>query len=166
MADQEQINALEVAITNEMQERKFYLRHAQMAKNPLGRAMFEQIADDELEHYRRLKQLEASWKTDEGFPETVPAKIKDSDLRKTMRDLLEETDALPETDDDELEALRTAMDFEARGVAFYTKLRDSVTDLKEKAFFDLLAHMEQEHYFALKKTKDYLTDPSAWFKQA
>ena len=166
MTDHEQTNALEVAITNEMRERKFYLKHAQMAKNPLGRAMFEQIADDELEHYHMLKQIEASWKTNDSFPETVPAKIKGTDVKRILKDLLEATDGLPETDDSELEALRTAMDFEASGVALYTRLRDLVADPKEKAFFNLLAQMEQEHYLALKKTKDYLTDPSAWFEKA
>ena len=164
MADQEQLRALEVAITNELKERKFYLRHAQVAKNPLGRAMFEQIAEDELAHYKQLKQLEASWTTDESLPESIPAKLKGSDLKKTLNDLLKATDALPQTDHDELEALQTAMDFEAKGIAFYKRLRDLVSDPKEKAFFDLLAHMEQEHYFALKKTRDFLMNPETWFE--
>ena len=164
MTDNERIDALEMAMTNEMRERKFYLKHAQMSKNPLRRAIFEQIADDELEHYNMLKQLEASWQTDDSFPETVPSTIKGTDLKKTLKDLLKETDELPETQDGELEALRTAIDFESKGVAFYIRLRDSVTDPKEKAFFNLLAQMEQEHYLALKKTKDYLTNPEAWFK--
>jgi rubrerythrin len=78
--------------------------------------------------------------------------------------LLRQTDELPETDDGELEALRAAIDFEVKGIAFYTQLGDLVADPKEKAFFNLLAQMEQEHFLALKKTKDYLANPKAWLK--
>ena len=51
------LNALETALNNEMRERAFYLRHAARTKNPVGRAMFQQIGDEEIEHYERLKEL-------------------------------------------------------------------------------------------------------------
>jgi rubrerythrin len=35
----EKINALELALTNEMNEREFYLRHAERTRNELGRTM-------------------------------------------------------------------------------------------------------------------------------
>ena len=165
MVDKELVNALEVAIANEMRERKFYLKHAERAKNPLGKAMFRQIADDELVHYKKLRELETGWKTDENLPETIPAKIQGADLRDTLKHMINDLDALPQTDDDELEALQRAMDFEAKGAAYYAELRDAVTDPKEKAFFNLLATMEQEHFLVLQETKRYLTDPSKWFQK-
>ncbi len=60
-------------------------------------------------------------------------------IRKTLKNLVDEIDTLPITDENALQAIRTAMAFEARGVARYTKLRDLVTDPKEKTFFGLLA---------------------------
>ena len=61
MNEKERLNALEVALNNEMREREFYLKNAKRSKNPLGKAMFQQIGDDELEHYERLKQLHQKW---------------------------------------------------------------------------------------------------------
>ena len=61
MDEQERLNALDVALNNEMREREFYLNNARRTKNEVGRAMFQQIADEELEHYERLKQLHETW---------------------------------------------------------------------------------------------------------
>jgi rubrerythrin len=33
------------------------MKHAQRTKNPIGKAMFQQIGDEELGHYERLKEL-------------------------------------------------------------------------------------------------------------
>ena len=71
MADKGRLNALEVALNNETKERKFYLKHAERTSHPLGKLMFQQIADDELEHYERLKQLHEKWEKGGQWPETL-----------------------------------------------------------------------------------------------
>jgi rubrerythrin len=48
MKKEERLNALEVALANEMREREFYHKNAERCRNPLGKSMFKQIADDEL----------------------------------------------------------------------------------------------------------------------
>jgi len=163
MKEEKRLNALEVALNNEMRERAFYLKHAQRTKNPVGKAMFRQIADEELEHYERLKELHDKWKKEEMWPETVPLKVKDTVVKNVLLDLMKAADKTPERDDDDLKAIQTAIDFEAAGEAFYAKLRDEVTDSREKAFFDLLSKIEHEHYLSLKETEEYLTDPASWF---
>lgn len=60
-----------------MRERGFYLKSAKRTKNPLGRAMFQQIGDEDLEHYVRLKQLHKK----------VCHATKEEELLKEMRDL-------------------------------------------------------------------------------
>jgi rubrerythrin len=165
MDQQERLNALDVAITNEMRERKFYLKCAERTTNPLGRAMFQQIADDELEHYRRLKELQEKRSSEEGLPDTVPLKVRDTNLKHILKDVIDNMDKLSQVADDELEAVRTAIDFEAKGAAYYAKLRDEVTDPKEKAFFDLLANMEHQHYLILKETEAYFTNPDSWLAE-
>ena len=62
MKKEERLNALEVALTNEQREREFYLKSAERCRNKLGISMFKQIADDELEHYERLKEIHARWR--------------------------------------------------------------------------------------------------------
>jgi rubrerythrin len=163
MKEKERLNALEVALNNEKRERAFYLKHADRTKNPVGKAMFRQIADEELEHYERLKELHEKWEKDELWPQTVPLKVKETEVKHILLDLVKAAGKTPQKDDDDLKAIQTAIDFEAIGEAFYAKLCDEVSDPKEKAFFDLLSKIEHEHYLSLKETEEYLTDPVSWF---
>lgn len=165
MNEKERLNALEVALNNEMREREFYLRNAERTKNPLGKAMFMQIGDDELEHYERLKQLHQKWTKQEKWPETVPLKVKDTVVKDILSGFTKKVDKSSKGDADDLEAVRIAIDFEAKGVKYYAELRDSVTDPKERQFFDLLSKIENEHYLSLKDTEEYFIDPQAWYRK-
>jgi rubrerythrin len=163
--EKERLNALEVALNNEMREREFYYKNASRTKNPLGKKMFQQIGDDELEHYERLKQLHQKWIKQEKWPETVPLKVKDTIVKDILAQFLNKVDET-KGDSDDLTAVRTALDFEAKGAKFYAEIRDSVTNPKEKEFFDLLSKMENEHYLSLKDTEEYFVDPVSWYRKA
>jgi len=163
MDEKENLNALEVALDNEMGEREFYLKNAERTKNPIGKAMFNQIADEELEHYERLKELHERWRKNEKWPETIPLKVKDTIVKDVLKDSVQNVDTMPEKDDDDLKAIQTAIDFEAKGASRYAKLREDVSNPQEKEFFNLLANIEHEHYLSLKDTEEYLTDPASWY---
>ncbi len=165
---EERLNALEIALNNEMNEHKFYETHAERTQNPDGRAMFTGIAGEELEHYERLKQLSEIWKSKGTWPETVPLKVKNTEVRSIFFNSARATAGNPEAsgDQDDLQAIRTAIEFEAKGAAFYARLRDQSTDPKEKAFFGLLATVEHEHFASLKDTEEFFTHPAAWFQKA
>jgi len=166
MGEHERLNAVEVALGNEMREREFYLKHAQRTRNQVGKAMFQQIADEELEHYERLKELHERWEKSEKWPETVPLRVKDTIVKDVLKDMVAKVDEAPEKDDDDLQAIRTALEFEAKGAAHYARLRDEVSDPKEKDFFALLSRIENEHYVSLRDTEEYLTDPASWYTKA
>jgi rubrerythrin len=165
MDEKDRLNALEVALNNEMREREFYLRNAERTKNPLGKKVFQQIGDEELEHYERLKQLHERWEKQEKWPETVPLKVKDTVVKDILVDLVQNVTEAPAGEDDDLEAVRTVIDFEAKGTKHYADLRDTVSDPREKAFFDLLSGIENEHYLSLKDTEEYFTDPASWYRK-
>jgi rubrerythrin len=164
MDEKGRLNALEVALNNETREREFYLKNAKRTENALGKRMFQQIGDDELEHYERLKQLHQKWSKQEKWPETIPLKVKDTVVKDILLDFVKKVDITAKGDADDLEAVRTALDFEAKGAKFYAELRDSVSDPKEKQFFDLLSKMENEHYLSLKDTEEYFIDPVSWYR--
>ncbi len=163
--EKDRLNALEVALNNETREREFYLKHAKRTKNALGKRMFKQIGDDELEHYERLKQLHQKWAKQEKWPETVPLQVRDTIVKDVLLEFVKKVDQTAKADSDDLEAVRTAIDFEAKGAKFYAELRDSVTNPKEKQFFDLLSKMENEHYVSLKDTEEYFIDPASWYQK-
>jgi len=52
-----------------------------------------------------------------------------------------------------------------QGVTHYADLRDSVSDPKEKAFFDLLSRCENEHYLSFKDTEEYFIDAASWYRK-
>jgi len=164
MEQKDRLNALEVALKNEAQEREFYLLQAERTNNPLGKAMFKEIANDELEHHQRLQELHKAWKTEGKWPETVPLQVKHTNVKDILQKMVSKTAKLPAGDDDDLKAVRTAIDFEAKGVEFYGSLRDSVKNTLEKKFFDLLVSIENEHYLSLKETEEFLIDPASWYR--
>jgi len=166
MNDKERISALEVALNNELREREFYLKNAQRTKNALGKNMFQRIGDEELEHYQRLKQLHEKWEKQEKWPGTLPLKVGGTIVKDVLKDFLKKADEAKEGDDDDLKAVRTAIEFEAKGAKFYADLRDAVSDPKEKVFFDLLSTIENEHYLSLKDTEEYFIDPQSWYRKA
>jgi rubrerythrin len=161
--DKQRLDTLETALKNEMNEREFYLKHARRTRNPVGKAMFNEIADDELEHYKRLKDLHEKWEKNHKWPETVPLTVKQTNVKTLLRDLIKKVDEMPEADDDDLMAIDEAVKFEAKGAELYEALSDASSDPREKAFFALMAGMEREHYLSLKDTEEYLKDPASWF---
>lgn len=163
MEEKQRLDAIVLALNNEMSEREFYLKHAQRTGNPLGKAMFSLIADDELEHYQRLKALHEKWVKNDAWPETVPLTVKKTNLKTALNEVISAVDKMPVADTDDLEAISTASEFESRGIELYTRLSTASQDPREKAFFALLAGMEREHFLSLKDTEEYLKDPSSWF---
>ena len=161
----DRLNALETALNNEMKEREFYLKQSERTSNPVGKAMFLQIADEELEHHERLQQLHEKWEKEEKWPESVPLAVADSELKTTMQKVIDETQNQEPGDADDLEAVRTAIAFEADGVKFYEKLRDGSQDEREKAFFALLVAIENEHLQSLIETEAFFLDPAQWYQQ-
>ncbi len=159
------LEALKVALNNEMKEREFYLKNAERTRNSVGKAMFKQIAGEELEHYERLKQLHENWEKDKKWPETVPLKVKETTVGSVLKEVVQKAPKSAKGDADDLKALSVAIEFEGKGTEYYAKLRDEVSDPKEKAFFNLLANIEHEHYVSLKETEEFLTDPVSWFRK-
>jgi len=166
MNEKERISALELALNNELNEREFYLKNARRTTNPLGKTMFQQIGDEEMEHYQRLKELHEKWEKQERWPGTVPLRVKNTIVKDILTDFIKKAEEGNEGDSDDLLAVRTALDFESKGAKFYTELRNAVSDPKEKEFFDLLAKIENEHYLSLKDTEEYFVDPQSWHRKA
>jgi len=161
----ERLNALQVALNNEMKEHEFYLKNAERTTDPVGKAMFQQIAGEELEHHERLKQLHENWEKEKKWPDTVSLKVKDTPVSSILKEAAQKAPKTAKGDADDLKAVRVAIEFEAKGAEYYARLRDIVSDPKEKAFFNLLANIEHEHYVSLKDTEEYMTDPVSWFRK-
>ncbi len=161
---QERIEALEVALTNESREKEFYLKNAERTLNPLGKKMFASIASDEDEHYQRILSLHKRLKQEGKWPETVPIEVKGTEVKDVLKKFVEAVDTSAKADQDDLEAVRVAVDFETKGEIFYRQLGNKVDNPMEKKFYELLASMEREHLFSLKDTMEFFQDPEGWYR--
>ena len=166
MDEKERLSALEVALGNETKERDFYLRNAERTQNPLGKAMFKRIAEDELEHYERLKGLHVKWAAQDKWPETVPLTVNNTNIRDILANTLKNIDKSAPADSGDLEAIKTAADFEQKGVIFYRDLAAASMDTRERDFFTLLSMIEYEHFLSLRDAEEYFEDPTSWFIKA
>jgi len=161
----ERINALETALKNEKAERDFYIKHAEMTKNLFGKRLFERIAREEAEHMESIGKLHEQWKTEAKWPATLPLTVQGTEVRTLIKEMRKQAAGIPAGTDDDLKAVRTALDFEAKGRDFYAALRDLSQDKKEKDFFDLLSRIENDHFLSLKETEEFLVDPAAWYRK-
>ena len=160
---EQRIKALEVALNNETREREFYLKHRERTANPHGKSMFGSIADDELEHFRRLQELHKRLNEEGKWPETIPIRVKGTEVKSILKKLINSVDTSSKADTDDVEAVKIAIEFEARGEIFYNGLRDSADNPMEKGFYDILATLEREHRLSLEDTLEYFLNPEGWF---
>jgi rubrerythrin len=161
---QDRIKALEIALTNELREKEFYLKHARRTSNALGKLMFETIASDEDEHYQRLLELHKTLEKEGKWPETLPIKVKGTQVKDVLKKVVESVDTGHKADLTDMEAVEIAIDFETKGETFYSKLEKNTDNPQEKQFFALLASMEREHRLSLEDTYEFFKDPEGWYR--
>jgi rubrerythrin len=161
---EDRIKALEIALNNESQARDFYLQHSQRTKNSFGKMMFASIATDEDEHYKRILDLHKKLISDKKWPETIPIKVKGTEVKAIFNKMGEWVEKSAKADADDMEAVKIAIDFETTGELFYKKLAQKVDNPMEKEFFQFLAGIEREHRLSLEDTYEYFRDPASWLR--
>jgi len=161
---EERIKALEIALNNEAKERDFYLQHSQRTQNSIGKMMFSSIAADEDEHYKRILDLHKKLISDKKWPETVPIKVKGTEVKAVFNKMGEWIEKTTKAGADDLEAVKIAIGFETKGELFYRKLSEEVDNPMEKKFYEFLAGIEREHRLSLEDTCEYFKDPAGWLR--
>ena len=91
-------------------------------------------------------------------------KVRDTEIGNVLSEFVSKAETSAPSESDDLTAIRTAIDFEAKGMEYYASLRDSITDKKESEFFGLLSSIEREHYLSLKDAEEYFIDPAGWYR--
>jgi len=161
---EERIEALEIALNNESNARDFYLQHSQRTRNSIGKMMFASIAADEDEHYNRIQDLHKKLISDKKWPETIPIKIKGTEVKAVFNKMGEWVEKSVKADADDMEAVKIAIDFETKGELFYKKLAQEVDNPMEMKFYQFLSDIEREHRLSLEDTYEYFKDPAGWLR--
>ena len=159
------IKAIDIALENELKERDFYLQNAQRTQSPVGKKMFETIAADEDEHYKRFKLLHENMGQGSTWPDKVSSIINDTNVMEVIKEIPNVKTETSQADADDIQAVKVAIEFESNGYSFYTDIANQCETEQERAFFSKLASVEKEHLDSLKDTLLFFEDPATWYEE-
>lgn len=166
MDTKEMEKILHTSLDLEKKGYKWYLEGAKKIKNSLGRRMLERLANDELNHIKRIKEIYESLtnnKMDEVKIDSPELAVFD-EIFMRMKDQIDEAmDDLTEVGVDDEEIVNVALELEAHARFFYEESAQKATDKTVKEFYELLATEEKSHQELLQKTNQYLSNPSLYF---
>jgi rubrerythrin len=166
MNKQELETVLKKSIALEEKGYQWYLEGATRITNSLGRRMLNRLAEDELNHIRRIKNIYESMTADNLDEVNLekPDLAVFEELFKRMKDQLDvAVEEMSEVGVDDEEIINVALELEANSRFFYEEAAQKATDKIIKEFYELLAREEKNHQELLQRTNDYLANPSLFF---
>ncbi len=144
---------LEEAIRFETDGREFFLKAAEKAKTYFAKTIFQIIAEEELDHIRKVKQIYESDLTSKKQGGSSLSSKK-SNLQNVFQEAKEKMGQSLSMNADEMEAIRLAVQLEFKGQEFYKRLAEEATTDFEKAFYQHLAQEESVHFSILRQMED------------
>lgn len=162
------LDSLRAYIQTELEGHKFYRKAAEKTGDSLGKKTFQALADDEIEHARKLSREYSSlseagrWLSQEELSQER-RQGKESPFPIFPSDEQQGIAAIPDGADD-LEALRIAIDVEKASWQQYSQAAGAAPNEAAKAFFQHLMAEEGRHLKVLQNSYNYLSDTGSWFQ--
>jgi rubrerythrin len=158
-------DALEGAIKFEEIGRTFFIEASEITEEKFGKSIFRSLADAELDHIERIKEIYGSLSKTGEWPD-APALFSPKRMTKTIFDeALAEIDRNVKTTTGELDAAKLGIQYEERGLRMYQDLSDEAFHPLEQKFYTQLGYEERGHMLILKDIEAYYTDPVRWFSE-
>jgi len=146
---------LATGVEKERAAHDFYLEAAGKTNVPLGKQMFQRLAEEEAKH----EHLLTSWSKDGSCPTPPPAEAIDPDFIEKGRAKV--TDAIqPDTGD--LEAIEFGREMERQAIAFYESGAAKADDPASRDLLLKLKAEEDKHLALLTDLYEYMKDPNLW----
>lgn len=159
------LDALEAAIKFEEDGRKFFLDASEKTKQKYGKLMFRSIADAELEHIERIREVYDSLTKTGDWPDRPALFTAKAALKNIFEEAREQLDQNVKAETDDIEAIKMAREYEEKGLRFYQDLADRAKALIEKKFYNQLAYEERGHLLIFQDMHEYFIDPVHWFSE-
>lgn len=166
MTDQNILKVLNESLEMEKKGHDFYKEGAARIKNSLGRRMLTRLAEDELLHIKRIREIYESITsgTMENVKLTEPPDedfdVIFSRMRKQMKEAVED---LTEVGVDDEEIINVALELESHAKFYYSEAAEKAENATVKKFYEMLAVEENRHYDLLVNTNKYLENPALFF---
>ena len=155
-------DAIKTAIQMEKDGYDFYNRAAAQTSSNMGRDIFKSLAADELLHLEVFQKLFDEQVGKEEWYNLVNTSAKYTDIPIFTKDQKQAEGANTETN--EIDALRMAMDSEQRAIDYYTKIRDSSLDDDVNKIIDEIINQEKNHYNILEGEFHHINSTGYWFE--
>lgn len=150
------------AVKFEESGREFFLKAAAETKNPMARDIFTNLADEELKHIRRIKEIFESLVRKNELPAVLPAS-DNLPWKNIFREAMDRFKELVKQTTMDTEAIQLSLDFEAKGYKLYQGLADKSVSPIEKKFFETLRDEEEGHYLMIENLQKFLENPIDWY---
>ncbi len=149
--------ALGEAVKFESDGRDFYLRAAEMATNPLARAVFEALAEDEKDHVRRVREIYEELKDKPGWPDVPTMVARASGVLDAFEYASASMASQVPADATAEEALAKAGEMEKKGLSFYRERVSKASCPAEAEFFRRLVAEEEVHFRTIERVRNAMT---------
>lgn len=159
------LKILEAAIKMEEDGREFYLKASDKAKNPAAKKLLSSLADQELDHIERIKQIHHGLNEDKDwndFDKSITGEAQ-AKLDLVFKPLSDSESKRLVADPASLEAIKMAMKKEKDSYDYYDKQEKETDIFIAKKFYNRLKSEEEHHYELLEEAYLYVSDPASWF---
>lgn len=150
------------AVRFEESGREFFLKAAENTKNPMAKDIFTTLANEELKHIKRIKDVFDRLVSEGKFPEELP-KSENLPWKNIFRDALNRFKDVVKPQILELDSIKLGLDFESKGYKMYDELAKKAANSLERAFFETLRDEEEGHYLAIENLQKFMENPVDWY---
>jgi rubrerythrin len=136
----------------------FYRQMAKKTANSGLVNILEMLADEEVKHYEVIRSIQAGG-----------AMLAETDVLARAKNVFERIRDFNEpvnTDANQIQLYRQAMDIEKQSEDFYLDKADQVKEKRHKELFLKLSEEEKRHYFLLENLVDFISRPKSWLENA
>jgi rubrerythrin len=165
MEKQSGLDVLKAAIKFEKDGRKFFLDASKKTKQKYGQLMFRSMADAELEHIKRIREIYDSLTRTSEWPDRPAFFTAKSPLKNVFEETREKVDQNVRVETTDIEAVTMAREYEEKGFRFSQDLADRVKVLIEKKFYQQLTYEERGHLLVFRDMHEYNIDPVHWYSK-
>jgi rubrerythrin len=153
---------IKTALDFEEKGRAFYTQQAQTVKDVLSRKLFATLAEDEVRHAQRIREIYAGLNTPQSWPKDLgPHRNLQADFKAFF--VAHQRELKPGST--QLQGYEFALQMERRSVELYRQAVTQSRNDRERAFFSALAEEEKNHLEAIQNVHYFLTQPGDWYEQ-
>ncbi len=156
---------LAMALRNEERAKEILENGINNAKSALGRATFEYLASQEIEHMRIIKDYAQAVASGVGAAiQELPQNTKRQDgekIKSIFEKYANEFEKVGQSGEERMDIYETAMQMERDGFNFYSAAAKQASDSNAVKLYEFLSREEERHFELIQDTRDFLQLPDA-----